>query len=61
MAFESALRAADGPEVWLNASVTEFAFDPAMAHYGIAIAVATGCSALTLAETDPQSRRRSRR
>jgi choline dehydrogenase-like flavoprotein len=29
VAFESALRAADGPEVWLNASVTEFAFDPA--------------------------------
>ena len=24
VAFESALRAADGPEVWLNASVTEF-------------------------------------
>ena len=29
VAFESTLRAADGPEVWLNASVTEFAFDPA--------------------------------
>jgi len=26
--FESALRAADAPEVWLNASVTEFGFDP---------------------------------
>lgn len=27
--FERALHAADGPEVWLNASVTEFVFDPA--------------------------------
>jgi choline dehydrogenase-like flavoprotein len=27
--FESALRAAHGPEVWLNASVTGFDFDPA--------------------------------
>jgi len=27
--FERALRAADGPEVWLNASVTKFAFNPA--------------------------------
>src|SRR5262245_7275923 len=27
--FEGALCAADGPEVWLNACVTEFVFDPA--------------------------------
>jgi hypothetical protein len=27
VAFESALSAIDGPEVWLNASVTEFTFD----------------------------------
>jgi choline dehydrogenase-like flavoprotein len=27
--FESALRATDGPEIWLNASVTEFAFNSA--------------------------------
>jgi choline dehydrogenase-like flavoprotein len=29
IAFDKALRAADGPEIWLNANVTEFAFDPA--------------------------------
>ena len=29
VSFEGALSDADGPEVWLNASVTEFAFDPA--------------------------------
>ena len=28
MAFESTLSAADGPEVWLNASVTQFAIAP---------------------------------
>ncbi len=29
IAFDKALRAAEGPEIWLNASVTEFAFNPA--------------------------------
>ena len=29
IAFDKALRAPDGPEIWLNANVTGFAFDPA--------------------------------
>jgi hypothetical protein len=37
VAFESTQSAADGPEVLLNASVTEFAFDPAGNLSGCAI------------------------